>query len=44
MIYDTQPIVDCFRYIDEKTVAGAMDTKLFDESKLGVYVFYLEKI
>ncbi|KAJ7741272.1 hypothetical protein B0H16DRAFT_1464469 [Mycena metata] len=27
MVYDTRPIIDHFRYVDEETVAGMMDVK-----------------
>ncbi|ORY90484.1 GXWXG protein-domain-containing protein [Syncephalastrum racemosum] len=42
MIYDTQPILDHFRYVAEDLVVGAMDTKIFPEGT-GVFYFYLTR-
>ncbi|KAI8274171.1 hypothetical protein K4K60_010005 [Colletotrichum sp. SAR11_57] len=41
MVYDKFPIIDAFRYVDENTVIGAMDTK--DLKDAGTYYFYLKK-
>ncbi|KAF4956405.1 hypothetical protein FSARC_11608 [Fusarium sarcochroum] len=39
MIYDDRPVIDYFRYVDEKTVAGVMEGKHLD----GPFYFYLTK-
>lgn len=39
MIYDKHPIIDHFRYVNDKLIAGAMDTSAFGEA--GTYYFYL---
>ncbi|CAG8947649.1 unnamed protein product [Penicillium salamii] len=39
MIYDKHPIIDHFRYVNDKLIAGAMDTTAFGEA--GTYYFYL---
>ncbi|KAJ5774025.1 hypothetical protein N7457_008921 [Penicillium paradoxum] len=39
MIYDKNPIIDHFRYVNDKLVAGAMDTSLYGDA--GTYYFYL---
>ncbi|KAF7348293.1 FAD binding domain-containing protein [Mycena sanguinolenta] len=39
MIYDSKPIIDHFRYVDENTVAGMMDTKSWPPG----YHFYLTR-
>jgi len=44
MIYDKMPIIDSFRRVGEDMVAGAMDTKLMDSEKVGVFVFWLVRI
>lgn len=41
MVYDKFPIIDAFRYVDENTVIGAMDTK--DLKDAGTYYFYLKR-
>jgi Domain of unknown function (DUF4334)/GXWXG protein len=41
MVYDKQPIIDAFRFIDENTMLGAMDSKLLKNA--GVYYFYLKR-
>ena len=42
MIYDTRAVIDHFRYVDENTVAGAMDARHLAEA--GVYYFYLTRL
>lgn len=41
MIYDQFPIIDHFRYVDNDTVAGAMDTKQYGTE---VHYFFLKRI
>lgn len=41
MIYDDHPVLDHFRYVDENTVAGAMDSKA--QREFGIYNFYLQR-
>ncbi|KGO69886.1 protein of unknown function DUF4334 [Penicillium italicum] len=41
MIYDKHPIIDHFRYVNDKLIAGAMDTSSFGD--VGTYYFYLCK-
>lgn len=42
MIYDTKPIFDHFRYVDEDNVMGAMDApKVMGDN--GTFYFYLSK-
>ncbi|OQE41404.1 hypothetical protein PENCOP_c005G08860 [Penicillium coprophilum] len=41
MIYDKHPIIDHFRYVNDKLIAGAMDTSSFGDA--GTYYFYLYK-
>ncbi|KAI8148482.1 hypothetical protein BJV82DRAFT_653576 [Fennellomyces sp. T-0311] len=43
MIYDNQPIIDHFRYIDNDTVVGYMDTKMQTDPSDDLY-FYLKRI
>jgi len=42
MIYDTRAVIDYFRYVDENTVAGAMDARDFTEES--TYYFYLTRL
>ncbi|KAJ5371867.1 hypothetical protein N7517_003873 [Penicillium concentricum] len=39
MIYDNHPIIDHFRYVNDKLIIGAMDTSSFGDA--GMYYFYL---
>lgn len=41
MIYDKRPIIDAFRYVDDNTVMGAMDSKQLRSA--GLYFFYLKR-
>ncbi|KAI9925908.1 hypothetical protein ASPWEDRAFT_586207 [Aspergillus wentii DTO 134E9] len=41
MIYDTKPIMDHFRYVDEKTVLGVMETP--KQAGSGTFYFYLQR-
>ncbi|KAI9831424.1 MAG: hypothetical protein M1819_005023 [Sarea resinae] len=43
MIYDKQPIIDHFRYVNDNFIAGIMDTKMFPTDH-GAYHFYLTRI
>lgn len=38
MVYDNLPIIDHFRYVNDKMLAGAMDSK---NTEGGVFYFYL---
>lgn len=42
MVYDDYPILDHFRYVDDNTVAGAMDSKQL--AQFGLYHFFLFRI
>lgn len=42
MIYDKFPIIDVFKYVDDNTVLGAMDSKDFP-ADAGEYYFYLKR-
>ncbi|KAL4937793.1 hypothetical protein BDV06DRAFT_202215 [Aspergillus oleicola] len=42
MIYNTKPIIDHFRKVNETMVAGVMDTSLLKDC--GLYYFYLTKM
>ncbi|KAI9743665.1 MAG: hypothetical protein M1818_002981 [Claussenomyces sp. TS43310] len=42
MIYDTYPIIDHFRRVNDTTIVGAMDTPMMAEA--GIFYFYLTKI
>ncbi|KAI8376095.1 uncharacterized protein BYT42DRAFT_614880 [Radiomyces spectabilis] len=45
MIYDTMPIMDHFRYLNEETVVGAMDSKLHAAiPNVGTFYFYLTRM
>ncbi|KAF5263890.1 hypothetical protein FOXYS1_5354 [Fusarium oxysporum] len=39
MVYDDQPVIDYFRFVDDKTVAGIMEGKKLD----GPFYFYLTR-
>ena len=39
MIYDDQPVIDYFRLVDDKTVAGIMEGKKLN----GLFYFYLTR-
>ncbi|OLN87089.1 hypothetical protein CCHL11_06494, partial [Colletotrichum chlorophyti] len=41
LVYDTSPIIDAFRYVNQNTVIGAMDKK--NEEGAGTYYFYLRR-
>ena len=41
MIYDDYPILDHFRYVDENTVAGAMNYKA--QREFGIFHFYIQR-
>jgi len=45
MVYDIQPIIDHFRFVDENTIAGAMDVRsgLTGGDDL-TYYFYLTRL
>jgi hypothetical protein len=42
MIYNSKPIIDHFRKVNDEVVAGVMDTNLMKHS--GLYYFYLTKM
>jgi len=44
MVYDIQPIIDHFRFVDENTIAGAMDVKRAQAGDNSTYYFYLTRL
>jgi len=44
MIYDNHPIIDHFRYVNDNTVAGVMDSRDFRDNQSGHFHFFLQRI
>ncbi|KAI9261595.1 hypothetical protein BDA99DRAFT_560452 [Phascolomyces articulosus] len=43
MIYDKQPIIDYFRYVNDDLLLGAMDTKVMPKDDMGTLYFTIQR-